>query len=792
LAIRHFPNIENAEDTESESEEEEDEDIEMKKVNDIDEYFEVNKKEKKERIFDDEHNDNIPPAKLSYPESEIEFLVNSKISDVLQPKLESENVGSCTFSICPSLPDGVDFDVESGVISGFPMISKQKQLYTITAQNVHGSATFNMEAVIPSSNFNEKQKQQKQKQIKFGFKDKKDLKIKNNVRFETAEEQKNAFYELLANKGVRPQSTWSSIQRKIKSDPRYNAFDTEQERKSAFREYKTDLILSSGNNQQIMAEKKRLISEQSNFKNYLREILNSEHCNMEIEEIQDLLQGDERYHILDDVPNKRRMIIVDHLEVIQYQKEIETKQNKIKLELEEKQNFMMLLHELSFNRIHPLFHTKTDFNTLCKNDIFLADQRFATFVNSDNLRIAHQYFQEFCIAMDHLLEADRQILKSFMFETRFKIKHNHTINHLLKCLGKSSRLSMIETPHLRLLFNEMIQTQKQKEIEMDRVQTRRHSHREKKKKYKYDKKENNSSSKRYKSSSSKYKENKSSSKKKTKSKKKEDGEIEEKKLKKNDDSKKKKEKKEASKNKTKSKENGSHKNEKKSSRRDHGDKYKNSRDKDKESPNKSKYDKQKKEDYKRSKEHHSRNKNKDKSSSNDRKYDKHEKRTNSSHKKLRTDSKHNQNDDRWRGGDVVDIDRDDGDKWKYKENKRKRKKREIESVRDGEKHKNWKEPATKKRKKNNKKYDDIKKEKVTKKDNIDNNDRWQPLSKNKEYSSSTSSTRSRERNKHKKKNKNKDKDKMDIEEAEKLKDKHRTPRERMLRQKLLAQVKKKK
>ena len=88
---------------------------------DVDDYFKTKKdKEAEELQYDPDYNSNIPPAKLSYPAQELEFSVQSKIQD-LRPKLGSKNIGCCTFSISPSLPEGIDFDSETGVISGFPI-----------------------------------------------------------------------------------------------------------------------------------------------------------------------------------------------------------------------------------------------------------------------------------------------------------------------------------------------------------------------------------------------------------------------------------------------------------------------------------------------------------------------------------------------------------------------------------------------------------------------------------------------------------------------------------------------
>ena len=168
------------------------------------------------------------------------------------------------------------------------------------------------------------------------------------------------------------------------------------------------------------------------------------------------LSGNERYHAMDDDPEERLQIIVDHIQVLEYQKEIEAEEAKKMKIFDQKQDFMMLLHELSFQRVDPLFHSKTTFKTLCQDESFVSDHRFAVFVNQEELQLATQYFEEFCIAMEHILEADKQILKSFLREHRHPIKHNDTVPQLLRRFAKASRLSLIDVSHLRLLFKEMI------------------------------------------------------------------------------------------------------------------------------------------------------------------------------------------------------------------------------------------------------------------------------------------------------------------------------------------------
>ena len=154
---------------------------------------------------------------------------------------------------------------------------ERKQLFTITVTNKHGSTpdedrnygeTSGEYANKPGDDSGDK------KAVTFGFSAKKVSLAKETkeLTFETKEEALAAFYELLANKGVRPQSTWVSLQSKLRRDPRYTALKSEAERKRAFAKYKTDLILP-GNEALILAEKSRLKRIRVNFKMYLREIL---------------------------------------------------------------------------------------------------------------------------------------------------------------------------------------------------------------------------------------------------------------------------------------------------------------------------------------------------------------------------------------------------------------------------------------------------------------------------------------------------------------------------------------
>merc|ERR1712039_235866 len=80
----------------------------------------------------------------------------------------------------------------------------------------------------------------------------------------------------------------------------------------------------------------------------------------------------------------------------------------------------------------------------------------------DALELCKEYFYEFCLAMDHLLEADEQILKSFLRSNRYSIYCDDTVQGLVDCFGRRSRLSMIALPNLRLLFLALIENGKQR------------------------------------------------------------------------------------------------------------------------------------------------------------------------------------------------------------------------------------------------------------------------------------------------------------------------------------------
>ena len=524
---------------------------------DINEYFMTDKDRQNDKLqYDPQHNSTLPPSKLTYPANELELRVQSKM-DSLHPRLASMNIGSCTFQICPALPEGMDFDVDTGILSGFPMECIKKQQFTITATNEVGSTAVKIEIVIKpsesSAHLQSVQDGEEGKTVTFGFNaqsarskqrnkgQKPQCLIMEKVEYQTKEEALAAFEELLANKGVRPQSTWNSIQLKLRRDSRFFALDTEMERKRAFSRYKRDLIFASGDIVLITAEKERLKGIRSDFKQYLRDILTLERLDhifvsygvdedgnernpnksdeeqhkkskskkdkkgsksdsksagkstttasteddiVDIEDIENIEQrldfdelekefvGDERYHAMEDEAEERRSMIVDHVQVLEYQQRILREQARERMDMERKQNLVVLLHELSFGKSDPVFHGKTTFKELCKEKEFMNDDRMKVFVEGDDgeekdreerkegMRMVEGYFDEFIIAMNHMLAADKQILKSFLRDYRQPIKHSDTVPRLMRYYERSSRLSMIEAPHLRLLFCEMIGKQR--------------------------------------------------------------------------------------------------------------------------------------------------------------------------------------------------------------------------------------------------------------------------------------------------------------------------------------------
>eukprot|EP01083_Nonionella_stella_P199353 731072_1 len=137
--------------------------------------------------------------------------------------------------------------------------------------------------------------------------------------------------------------------------------------------------------------------------------------------------------------------------MLRYQKGLQAEEERRQKELERKEDFVMLLHEMSFAKKQPLFNAKSLFKDVRKNEEFVSDARFAVFVKDEQLKKARQYFDEFCIAIQHMLEADKQILKSYLRQQRRVIKHDDAVRQLLAYLEFIA--SIYDTPHLRLLFD---------------------------------------------------------------------------------------------------------------------------------------------------------------------------------------------------------------------------------------------------------------------------------------------------------------------------------------------------
>jgi hypothetical protein len=72
------------------------------------------------------------------------FTIDEAIAN-LAPTVSGENL---TFSINPSLPNGLSFDTATGIISGTPTILQSPTDYEVTATNSGGSTSFTLSIEI--------------------------------------------------------------------------------------------------------------------------------------------------------------------------------------------------------------------------------------------------------------------------------------------------------------------------------------------------------------------------------------------------------------------------------------------------------------------------------------------------------------------------------------------------------------------------------------------------------------------------------------------------------------------
>jgi uncharacterized repeat protein (TIGR01451 family) len=83
------------------------------------------------------------PSSLSYPSPNV-FIVGNAISDLIPTVLGAV----LSYSVSPSLPDGLAFDTTTGVISGIPTAISETASYTVTAFNSGGSVSFEIQITV--------------------------------------------------------------------------------------------------------------------------------------------------------------------------------------------------------------------------------------------------------------------------------------------------------------------------------------------------------------------------------------------------------------------------------------------------------------------------------------------------------------------------------------------------------------------------------------------------------------------------------------------------------------------
>ena len=86
---------------------------------------------------------DVAPTLLSYNTPNV-FTIDTAITN-LQPTVSGENL---TFSISPSLPNGLSFDTTTGIISGTPTVLQSATDYEVTVTNSGGSTSFTLSIAV--------------------------------------------------------------------------------------------------------------------------------------------------------------------------------------------------------------------------------------------------------------------------------------------------------------------------------------------------------------------------------------------------------------------------------------------------------------------------------------------------------------------------------------------------------------------------------------------------------------------------------------------------------------------